>query len=73
MEAANDLLENEQRRKRTPEAEERETRPRGLSFSRKGVNFEIDRSSSVSARASLGLEDGKPKVKKFGIEYRKEF
>jgi hypothetical protein len=68
MDAANDLLEGERkRREKEPE------KPRGLSFNRRGFDYGIDKSSGISARVSLGLEDGKPKVRSARIEYRKEF
>lgn len=67
MDAANDLLEGDKRDKKP------EPRRQGLSFNRRGFDYGIDKSSGISARLSLGLEDGKPKVRSARIEYRKEF
>lgn len=68
MEAANDLLEGEGPRKR-----EKKREPGNLTFSGGRAKYDLDRDSDVSVKASVGKEDGKFKIKKIGIEYKKEF
>lgn len=68
-EAANDLLEGDE-----PEKKKKEPpKELGLSFNRKGAEYQIDKSSSIRASVALGLDNGRPKVKSAGVEYRKEF
>ncbi len=38
-----------------------------------GVSYQVDKDSSISVKASVGKEDGKYKVRKFGIQFKKEW
>lgn len=72
--AAEDLMPDDapdMNEKRRTEAKE-PPKP-GLSFTKQGANYQVDKTSSIRASAALKLENGQPKVKRIGIEYRKEF
>jgi hypothetical protein len=74
-EAANDLTDAEDgfKRRRSDTNADDEKRESRVTFSRKGMDYNIDKSSSVRASVALGVEDGKPKVRRASVEYRKEF
>jgi hypothetical protein len=75
MEARRRLVEGDSDPKREHEerlAEDARSKP-GFSFSGKRVHYQIDKSSRISASASLGVKEGDVKLRRFNIQYRKDF
>jgi hypothetical protein len=63
-----DMAEGEGPRKKEPKRD-----PGRLRFSGGRAKYDLDRDSDITVKGSVGKEEGKFKIRKLSIEYRKEF